>query len=225
MVLASVCRLAEVCATRKSSRKFENPRQGRFITLGMRDCAPRGCAPDDEAVCLIAAWHAASFRDASSSLHEVPSIWFLELTEALGYRSLRRRSGGIVEQVLSTSMVSLNRLDLTVANCRMAWLINLLTRLFSGTIRTYVCRALQAELDGHASDLLRGVNGEMRGIARGWNFGCVRDGCIGGISPCPCFPIDSRRIHFRRNWPEIRAHVSYRISVLLQISPGMYYPF
>ncbi|CAM9476091.1 unnamed protein product, partial [Laminaria digitata] len=60
--------------------------------------------------------------------------------------------------VLSTRTVTLNRLDLTVANCRMAWLINLLTRLFSGTISTYVCRSLQEELDGHASDLLGTLN-------------------------------------------------------------------
>ena len=62
--------------------------------------------------------------------------------------------------------MTLDRLDLTVANCRMAWLINLLTRLFSGTISTYVCRSLQAELDGHASDLLGTLNGESTSVFR-----------------------------------------------------------
>lgn len=58
--------------------------------------------------------------------------------------------------------MTLDRLDLTVANCRMAWLINLLTRLFSSTISTYVCRSLQQQVDGHASDLLGTVNGETK---------------------------------------------------------------
>lgn len=62
--------------------------------------------------------------------------------------------------MLSTRIVTLDRLDLTVANCRMAWLINLLTRLFASTISTYVCRALQTELDKHAADLLGTINGE-----------------------------------------------------------------
>lgn len=64
--------------------------------------------------------------------------------------------------MLSNRTVTLDRLDLTVANCRMAWLINLLTRLFSSTISTYVCRSLQQQVDGHASDLLGTVNGEGR---------------------------------------------------------------
>lgn len=75
--------------------------------------------------------------------------------------------GSVVAQVLSTRTVTLDRLDLKVANCRMAWLINLLTRLFASTISTYVCRALQQQLDGHASDLLGAMNGEnmtTRGI-------------------------------------------------------------
>lgn len=66
----------------------------------------------------------------------------------------------VVAQVLSTRTVTLDRLDLKVANCRMAWLINLLTRLFASTISTYVCRALQQQLDGHASDLLGAMNGK-----------------------------------------------------------------
>ncbi|CAN0430691.1 unnamed protein product, partial [Ectocarpus sp. 13 AM-2016] len=60
--------------------------------------------------------------------------------------------------VLSTRTVTLDRLELTVANCRMAWLINLLTRLFSSTISTYVCRSLQEQVDEHASALLGTVN-------------------------------------------------------------------
>eukprot|EP00903_Cladosiphon_okamuranus_P011757 g11052.t1 len=91
---------------------------------------------------------------------------------SLGF-SIKR---GIVDQekgiegpllVLSTRTVTLDRLDLTVANCRMAWLINLLTRLFSSTISTYVCRSLQQQLDGHASDLLGTVNAYAEGS---WPF-------------------------------------------------------
>ncbi|CAN0434038.1 unnamed protein product, partial [Ectocarpus sp. 8 AP-2014] len=69
--------------------------------------------------------------------------------------------------VLSTRTVTLDRLGLTVANCRMAWLINLLTRLFSSTISTYVCRSLQEQVDGHASALLGTVNAYAEGS---WPF-------------------------------------------------------
>ncbi|CAM9136355.1 unnamed protein product [Scytosiphon promiscuus] len=69
--------------------------------------------------------------------------------------------------VLSTRTVTLDRLDVTVANCRMAWLINLLTRLFSSTISTYVCRSLQEQVDGHASDLLGTINSFAEGS---WPF-------------------------------------------------------
>ncbi|CAM9534692.1 unnamed protein product, partial [Hapterophycus canaliculatus] len=91
---------------------------------------------------------------------------------SLGF-SIKR---GIVDQekgvegpllVLSTRTVTLDRLDLTVANCRMAWLINLLTRLFSSTISTYVCRSLQEQVDGHASDLLGTINSYAEGS---WPF-------------------------------------------------------
>ncbi|CAN0100653.1 unnamed protein product, partial [Ectocarpus sp. 12 AP-2014] len=69
--------------------------------------------------------------------------------------------------VLSTRTVTLDRLELTVANCRMAWLINLLTRLFSSTISTYVCRSLQEQVDEHASALLGTVNAYAEGS---WPF-------------------------------------------------------
>lgn len=71
-------------------------------------------------------------------------------------------------QALSKRTVTLDRLDLKVANCRMAWLINLLTKLFSGAISTYVCRALQQQLDGHASDLLGSINGKVGNVMVGF---------------------------------------------------------
>ncbi|CAM9177114.1 unnamed protein product [Phaeothamnion confervicola] len=65
--------------------------------------------------------------------------------------------------VLSSKRVAMERLELEVADCRMAWLINLLAQVFTNTIRQYVERSLVTTLEAHASELLGAVNGFARG--------------------------------------------------------------
>ncbi|CAM9219428.1 unnamed protein product [Discosporangium mesarthrocarpum] len=52
----------------------------------------------------------------------------------------------------------MDHLGVEVADCSMAWLINLLTRLFAGTIKAYVRSSLLDELIQNASHLLGTIN-------------------------------------------------------------------